>query len=430
MSADYQMAISAVDAEVLTQYISDMFDNPDFVPEVDPTDIDIDDYIHPSYDLAPAQPVDSPSSVFITEASVGPESTMEATSPSAKTTGSVDWSDDGFQQLNDFIKADDDFVEDLQQASASTALTPAARVLRVASVEPRQVEFNQPAPYQPAFHQPVPHQPAPNQPMLHQQAPIQPAAVQPEPQPQLQLPISLPAVQGVRPDADRPPKKYRPQPIARNRIQQWLVPKLKETTFQYQGYIDSEDAAMFLRRAFSSLSSPNGAHVTNPANDMTFPSGRVAYSNSIRQIFEAICDWSSPREWRAKMGHKLVKEWIAEVNLHRRLHGLTTDLSSVSDDDIAPPPHRMPPVEEQWKNVIHQRLSDVEIEILCSQILDQAMLAQKGENYIPLWSNTETQWEDNADVKLQRKDQNKAGNDRKRCLIEQGGGSDKKRPRI
>ncbi|KAJ4269917.1 hypothetical protein NW762_001588 [Fusarium torreyae] len=396
MSADYQMALHAVDADVLTQYISDMLDNTDFVPEIDPTDIDIEDYIYPSYDLASAQPLGSPSEVFETDASVGPESTMEVASPSAKTPGSTSWSEDAFQQLDDLIKPDDDAMEDFQQGSASTALTPAAQTLRVASVEPRQVEVShQPPPYQPVF-QPVPHQPAPGQFGILQQEPIHPAVVQP--QSQIPLPVSLPVVEGVRSDAERNPKKYHPkgQPIAQNGGQQWVISKLKDTTFEYKGYIDSEKKAEAIRDTFDSLSRPHGAHFTHPGNDATFPSPGAAYRDAIRQIFEAICDWSSPREWRAKMGQKRVKEWMAEVTYHRTILGLTTDPSKVCDDDITPPPHRMPPLEEQWKNVVHHRMSNIEIELLSAQILHQAMLAQQGKNYIPLWSNNEAQWEEFA----------------------------------
>ncbi|KAM0563165.1 hypothetical protein ACHAPJ_000881 [Fusarium lateritium] len=425
MSADYQMALHAVDADVLTQYISDMLDNPDFVPEIDPTDIDIEDYIHPSYDLAAVQPLGSPSEVFRTEASVGPESTMEAASPMTKTSGSVSWSGDGFQQLDDLIKPDDDAVEDFQQGSASTALTPAAQTLRVASVEPQQVEVNhQPPPYQPVFHQPVSHQPAPNQLEIYQQEPLQPAVVQPESQ--IPVPVSLPAVQGVRSDVERNPKKYHPkgQPIARNAAQQWVISKLKDATFEYKGYIASEKQAEVIRDIFDSLSCPHGAHFTHPGNDATFPSPGAAYRDAIRQIFEAICDWTSSREWRAKMGQRRVKEWMAEVTYHRTIQGLTTDPSKVFDDDITPPPHRMPPLEEQWKNVVHHRMSNIEIELLSAQILFNKVLIHSALR--APWISRIT----NSPVsETRRKDQNKAGNDRKRCLIEQGGGSDRKRPR-
>ncbi|KAF4469449.1 hypothetical protein FALBO_3641 [Fusarium albosuccineum] len=217
--------------------------------------------------------------------------------------------------------------------------------------------------------------------------------VTPKPEPQPTVP--LPMIQEIKQDEEKPPRKHRLQvpPVTGTVDPNDLPTLLNIHTFQYQGHITSQTDAVFLRARYDALSRQT-LHTSNPGNDGTFPITPWNYRARIQEMFEAICDWSSRREWRAKMGQKRVKDWVAEVTQHRRQLGLGADLSKVCDDEIVPPVDRMPPLAEQWKNVIHRVMSDVEIELLCAQILDQAIWAQKGENYIPLWSNNETQWEE------------------------------------
>jgi hypothetical protein len=181
----------------------------------------------------------------------------------------------------------------------------------------------------------------------------------------------------ARPAIEQPPKKYRaaPQPTAQNTHQAWLVPKLEHFTRQYQGYINTPNAAKGIESVFLSLSHPpETATTTRPAADMSFPRNTHEYRSRVRQMFEAICDWSSPREWRAKMGHAMAAQWIEKVKIERQSLGLSTKITDLTDEDLAPPAHAMPSVEEQWKNVIHRRLSDIEIELLCAKILVSSLL--------------------------------------------------------
>lgn len=83
----------------------------------------------------------------------------------------------------------------------------------------------------------------------------------------------------------------------------------------------------------------------------------------------AIVDWSNPRGWRTKMGSKLAAQWVEEVMTYRKNVGLSVEPSDMLDHQIEPPLDRMPPVNEQWKNVVHRQLSNIEIEILSSKIL-------------------------------------------------------------
>jgi hypothetical protein len=144
-----------------------------------------------------------------------------------------------------------------------------------------------------------------------------------------------------------------------------VVARLKEHKREYQGYIDSPESAANWGNVFLSLSRPEGAKVTNPSNDLSFPKTPHDYQTRIRQIFEAICDWSSPREWRAKMGPSAAKKWTDEVKAQRKAH----NLPEILEEDLVPPAELIPSVDEQWKNVIHYDLSDLEIELLSSKIL-------------------------------------------------------------
>ncbi|KAM0432977.1 hypothetical protein ACHAPT_004682 [Fusarium lateritium] len=262
-----------------------------------------------------------------------------------------------------------------------------------------------------------------------------------EPVTPVQLPVTLTAVQGTRLDADRPPKRHRLQiPQVTDGPDSRLVSLLSTSDFKYKGYIASADEAKALRTRYDRLSCQEGRNTSFPGQDESFPNNNVEFRRRVREIFEAICDWTDLREWRAKMGQKRVKDWLAEVAQQRRNKGLDDDLSKLSDKDLMPPADRMPKMEEQWKNVIHRPMSDIEIELLCAQILDQAMAAQMGlnerilnafrDNKVLIHSAIRAPWitriTNSPHSETRRKYQNKAGNDRKRTLIEQGGSEKKK----
>ncbi|CAG7563907.1 unnamed protein product [Fusarium equiseti] len=198
------------------------------------------------------------------------------------------------------------------------------------------------------------------------------------------------------PPTEQPPKKYRlAHPTSQNKAQAWLVPKLEQFTRQYQGYIPFRQGAQRVEAILLSISHPPETAVrTCIATDPTFPRSPQDDCVRIREMFEAICDWSSPREWRAKMGPAMAKKWTDEFIADRKAKGLSEDISKLTEKQLAPPPERMPPIYDQWKNVIHQQLSDIEIELLCAKILNEAIRAQEGKNFVPLWSGQESQWEE------------------------------------
>ncbi|UPK97004.1 hypothetical protein LCI18_007939 [Fusarium solani-melongenae] len=237
-----------------------------------------------------------------------------------------------------------------------------------------------------------------------------------------QYPISLTAVPGTKLDTDRPPKRHRLQaPQITDGPDGHLVSLLDQSTFNYQGHIHSLTHAHNLRQQYDLLSCQRDRNTTSPEQDQSFPSTDDEFRDRIREIFEAICDWTDLREWRAKMGQKRVREWLAEVSQQRRSLGLDDDLSKLSDKELQPPANRMPSMKEQWKNVIHRTMSDVEIELLCAQILDNKVLIHSA-----IRAPWITRITNSPHSETRRKYQNKAGNDRKRTLIEQGGSEKKK----
>ncbi|RSL71900.1 hypothetical protein CEP54_001166 [Fusarium duplospermum] len=224
---------------------------------------------------------------------------------------------------------------------------------------------------------------------------ITPSTDRLEPVTPTQHPISLTAIPGAKLDTERPPKRHRLQvPQITDGPDGHLVSLLGDPTFKYQGHIVSLTHANNLRQQYDLLSTQRGRNTTSPEQDESFPNTDEEFRGRVREIFEAICDWTDLREWRAKMGQKRVRDWLAEVARQRRSQGLDDDLSKLSDKELMPPADRMPSMKDQWKNVIHRTMSDIEIELLCAQILKQAMAAQKGLNTTPMWSNNETQWEE------------------------------------
>ncbi|RSL40899.1 hypothetical protein CEP53_013086 [Fusarium sp. AF-6] len=257
-----------------------------------------------------------------------------------------------------------------------------------------------------------------------------------EPVTPTQNPISLTSVPGAKLDTERPPKRHRLQvPQITDGPDGHLVSLLSDPTFKYQGHIISLNHSFDLRQQYDGLSIQRGRNTTSPEQDESFPNTDDEFRGRIREIFEAICDWTDLREWRAKMGQKRVREWLAEVAQQRKSQGLDDDLSKLSDKELMPPANRMPSMKEQWKNVIHRTMSDIEIELLCAQILASPPpsllhLSSNRDNKVLIHSAIRAPWitriTNSPHSETRRKYQNKAGNDRKRTLIEQGGSEKKK----
>ncbi|KAF9765326.1 hypothetical protein IL306_002413 [Fusarium sp. DS 682] len=374
-------------------------------------------------------------------------------------------------QLNGHDNGDDDIGEDGSSWPPSSTLTPGAQDLLLMDHETYQPETHQAQTYEPVYVHPEPFQiqdyqqdqpalqqmqpfvarqvhsqgrPQVNQPEHSQQQiifAVSEQLQQPQAQPAAHLPpqVSESYIPVSRASTRKPatygePTRHRiPNHIeAYTQEQKWLLPKLNHFTHEYQGYIKTQGQAHLIGGVFLSLAH-HEVTVTPPEFDLTFPRTSEAYCARLKELFDAIVDWSGTGGWRTKMGPKLASQWVEEVKTCRKKAGLSVEPQDMLDHQIEPPADRMPSFEEQWKNVVHRKMSDIEIEILSSKILDSAMLSQQDRNFIPLWSNNECQWEQfailihsairsswlsritNSPVaELVRKANNKAGNDKKR----------------
>ncbi|WZH41025.1 hypothetical protein QYS62_001967 [Fusarium acuminatum] len=336
----------------------------------------------------------------------------------APTPGS-EW-EESFQRLSEFTNGSVDTGDDPHQDPTSNTLPLDTHGLQVVNEEPRPQSYLQQEVHQSQVAQPPPHQAIPQLMHPYQQQPPQAGYFQPHvPQPGVTQPQMLQFQSAERQAArrldmpclresdafpvpnrrdyhpvERQPKRIRisSQLKARDVPEQCVLTKLKEHKREYQGFINSPGSAAYWGNVYLSLARPESGKITNQNNDDSFPKTNLDYQNRIREVFEAICDWSNPRGWRAKMGPAAAKKWMEEIRAHQKAE----NLPEIPEEDLIPPVEQMPPVEEQWRNVIHYDMSDFEIELLGSRIL--------------------------------RKDQNKAGNDRKRTLIEKGGNSESHTP--
>ncbi|KAF7559931.1 hypothetical protein G7046_g4228 [Stylonectria norvegica] len=275
------------------------------------------------------------------------------------------------------------------------------------------------------------------------------------PSPRTQSPEQVPvAIMNDNPPKPitRAPKRYRPRHIQEivansdNQERHALLQNMqRDVTYTYRGFFATMEDAAACQHEYDTLWAEPLRHTSHPDTDLSFPQNSQDFCDRVRSLCEAVYDWSSPNGWRAKMGCKAAKLYIAELSRKRREEGIETE-DVKNDDTHVPPEDCMPSISEQWMNIIHRRMSDIEVELLCCRILNEAIESQKGENRMPLWCNND-QWEEfetkvlihsatrapwisriaNAPcAESERKNQNKVGNDRKRKVIEQGGGDSKK----
>ncbi|EXK85853.1 hypothetical protein FOQG_10274 [Fusarium oxysporum f. sp. raphani 54005] len=369
-------------------------------------------------------------------------------------------------QLSGLDNSGSTIGEDVVQGPVSTALTPATQFSSPTNPKDYLPESFQTQPYPPLSNQaqsyPVPMgQPFYDQTALQQMQPFpvrQPTGlgrrqIRQTQYPQQQLFVSVnnqlhqplpgqvshPAFQVSqphKPPSQAPPRKGpAPGEPTRHKIpanpanikahtleQQSLLSELEHFTHEYQGYITNPVQARHIGNIFLSLAH-HEVKVTPPDIDPTFPRTHEAYRARVQELFMAIVDWSNPRGWRTKMGSKLAAQWVEEVMAYRKNVGLSVEPSDMLDHQIEPPLDRMPPVNEQWKNVVHRQLSNIEIEILSSKILDNKVLIHSA-----LRSSWLSRITNSPVAELVRKENNKAGNDKKRNAAHRQNGKGAKRP--
>lgn len=153
-------------------------------------------------------------------------------------------------------------------------------------------------------------------------------------------------------------------------FQNWMLGEMAVKNLTYSAYIKCPQIAAQYIEVYDSLSEQTERATSRPESDASFPQTNTQYQARIHELFDAICDWSlHVLQWRAKMGPQRVKEHMKSLKAQRAAQGLSTDLSLLNDEQLAPSADKMPPVAQQWMNVIHRPMSNMEIELLSSKIL-------------------------------------------------------------
>ncbi|SPO04473.1 uncharacterized protein DNG_07158 [Cephalotrichum gorgonifer] len=162
---------------------------------------------------------------------------------------------------------------------------------------------------------------------------------------------------------------------------QWLLDRLGEFSGSFQGHIRSTTQ---FRQAFEQYSNWARQGIDNgcisPREDRTMPTTDEEKTLYVRQLFEAVLDFSDVDERRQVSGERRSSGPGGNGDRGHRSGG------KLSSGQLTVP--------EMVKNVARTTLSDVEIEMLCWDVLSAAIRAQQGEPHVFRWSGSgETTWE-------------------------------------
>lgn len=149
----------------------------------------------------------------------------------------------------------------------------------------------------------------------------------------------------------------------------------KAPTGVYQGYFRTFDVAKKkLQRLLEMYRKPK-ENCSFPANDDTFPtcdSDKMVY---IKDLFDAINDWSNFREWSQALKTDDRNRIIDRLR-RRKVEGddaVPDRLTDVSLDDMRPSQQELeallPPLEVQQKKILGRLLSDQTVEWLCWELI-------------------------------------------------------------
>ncbi|KAM3560590.1 hypothetical protein MY1884_002846 [Beauveria asiatica] len=137
-------------------------------------------------------------------------------------------------------------------------------------------------------------------------------------------------------------------------------------TSVYNGYIASAEVAAADDAELKRMFRRAPRLCTNPSSDMTFPAHDTDKQKYVRDMYNAIWDWSD----------------YVEIDK-------TLSLASMSASQQA----NMPLREEQQKKVLSNPLNDYIVEQLCWRLLNFAQDAQQGIPTIDHWSGADGAWE-------------------------------------
>lgn len=155
----------------------------------------------------------------------------------------------------------------------------------------------------------------------------------------------------------------------------------------FQGYFQNCDVARKKLQRLLELYRKPKENCSYPSNDETFPVTDEDKIGYIKNLFDAINDWSNFREWSQALKTEDRNRIIDR--LRRRHAGSDNAEVDISLDDMRPSPQELeailPPLEMQQKKILGRLLSDQTVEWLCWELIEAAIQSQQGKTQIAHW---------------------------------------------
>ncbi|EFY89630.1 hypothetical protein MAC_04283 [Metarhizium acridum CQMa 102] len=169
--------------------------------------------------------------------------------------------------------------------------------------------------------------------------------------------------------------------------------KSKESpTRVFQELFESKHHAEKSLETIMELHRKSVADCSFPADDESFPKTDEEYRQRVRQVFDAICDWSYILEWR-KVLPKGQEYRIGTEFSHDRPERRQEESMDDPPADFMPTEAELanilPPVEDQQRRVLRQIPNDQTIEWISWGIVDAAIKSQQGNTQVPYWCVSE-----------------------------------------
>ncbi|KAL7810922.1 hypothetical protein V8C26DRAFT_437766 [Trichoderma gracile] len=140
----------------------------------------------------------------------------------------------------------------------------------------------------------------------------------------------------------------------------------------FQGYFQNCDVARKKLQRLLELYRKPKENCSYPSNDETFPVTDEDKIGYIKNLFDAINDWSNFREWSQALKTEDRNRIIDR--LRRRHAGSDNAEADISLDDMRPSPQELeailPPLEAQQKKILGRLLSDQTVEWLCWELIE------------------------------------------------------------
>ncbi|UKZ80381.1 hypothetical protein TrVFT333_008140 [Trichoderma virens FT-333] len=188
------------------------------------------------------------------------------------------------------------------------------------------------------------------------------------------------------------PKKrvIKPQLTAKvNNSEDFEIQKDSELppTGTYKAYFHTVDVARKKLQRLLELYRKPRESCSFPSTDDTFPTSDEDKMTYIRNLFDAINDWSNFREWPQAL--KTEERNRIMDNIRRKQAGNADAGADISLDDMRPSQEELesilPPLQDQQKRILGRLLSDQTIEWLCWELIEAAVQSQQGITQIPHW---------------------------------------------